>query len=210
MRTRIKTLGIVPVVSALLVCLFAASASAQQVFHRPASHPRYDVELEPLIEFGLADPPGAVTGLGIGFGLRAGIPILKRGLLPSRNDTLDLTFGLSWVYYGGGSPFRGDCTDRDGVPGVGAICVEVEDQAGNSNYWYLPVGAQWNLWLRRELSVFASLGLVAYLRNDEGDGLDFSVAPLAQVGARWHFERKMHLVVRLGYPTSSVGVGWFF
>lgn len=203
-----------PRLIALALTCFAATlastVSAQSYFKQPNAHPLYELELEPLIEFGLADPPGDGTGRGIGLGLRASTPLLKRGLLKRHNDTLDLSVGLSWVYYFGGSARRGSCSDREQVPGVGSICVEVGGEAGDSNYLYLPVGAQWNLWLHRKFSVMGTLGLAIYLRNDEGDNVDLGVGPLVQVGGRWRFRRDMHLTLRLGFPTSSIGLGWFF
>jgi hypothetical protein len=105
----------------------AADARADDLLiGRPGVHPDYVLELEPeaIILFGrpLDDGPGA--------GVRASIPFMKNGFVPSINNVPAITFGISRSPIGDGhAPF------------------------------YAPVALQWSFWLSQHWSVLGEGGV---------------------------------------------------
>lgn len=104
----------------------------------------------------------------IGLGVRVDIPIVPEGLLQSVNDDLAVTVGADLLF-------------DDGEVWVG-----------------IPVGLQWNFYIKREWSVFPELGLA--LLFGEGHHDDVGVEPLLAVGGRYHFSARNALVLRIGWP----------
>ncbi len=71
---------------------------------------------------------------------------------------------------------------------------------------YIPVVMQWNFWLTTHWSVFGEPG-IGIAANPEA-GRD-AFGPLLMVGGRYHFNDKVSLTMRIGYPAISVGASFF-
>jgi hypothetical protein len=66
---------------------------------------------------------------------------------------------------------------------------------------------QWNFWLSPHWSVFGEPGIgIAAHHESNRDTLN----PLFMAGGRFHFNDKIALTMRLGYPAFSVGASFFF
>ena len=75
-----------------------------------------------------------------------------------------------------------------------------------SGTFFIPVVMQWNFWLTTHWSVFGEPG-VGFAANT---GLDRDVFHLtAYLGGRYHFNDRISLTLRLGYPSLSVGASFF-
>lgn len=199
--------------SALVVGLAAGGVNGQTTIRQPGERVKYAFELEPHVAFGVFDPPGRPIGSGIGLGLRAAIPIVENGFVPTINNSIAISFGLDWLYYDGSALTVGRCARR--APSGGATvetCVDVEGPiGGSSHYVYIPTAMQWNFWLSDTFSAFGEPGTTLYYekgRFEERGHL--GIRPLLQVGGRWHFARRAMLTLRLGYPTQSLGVSMVF
>lgn len=151
----------------------------------------YSVELEPHFTFG---PENVYGDAGFGAGLRAGIPLVV-GHLGEVPDNLALSFGGDVVHYE-------NCF-------YGSDC--------GANYLMLPVAAQWNVFVARRVSLFGEGGLYVYKGWFSGcaDGQvgcsapsDFGVLPTIAVGGRIHLGDMTALTLRLGYPTTTIGVSF--
>lgn len=135
--------------------------------------------------------------LGIGF--RIDIPIIPDGFLSGRapEDEFVLSPGLDLMFF----DFDSDvCHNHDGRG----------DHCHDDNVGFWPVlMAQWNIYLNDTWSVFPELGIVFligddYRRGHRGHGdKDFFVTPAASIGARWHFNRRMSLLMRLNFPAGA-------
>lgn len=119
-----------------------------------------------------------------GAGLRLDIPIVPKGVVPSRRDELALSLGLDlqFVDFSEGE-------DDDGV-------LLVPHFAG-----------QWNFYLRRGWSVFPELGLAFVIGDDDHDysrrdSARVHVDGLIAFGARYHFAERMAVLLRAGWPTG--------
>jgi hypothetical protein len=110
---------------ALLLGSGRSARAEESTVSQPGAHPDYVVELEPemIVLFGqpLDDGPG--------IGVRASIPVMKNGFIPTINNVPAITFGLSRSPIGDGrAPF------------------------------YSPVALQWNFWLSPHWSVMGEAG----------------------------------------------------
>lgn len=157
----------------------------------PEQESTYSLEVEPHFTFG---PGDAYGGAGFGAGVRVGIPLIG-GHVGSVPDNLALSLGGDVVHYEN-CYFNGDCT---------------------ANYLMVPVAAQWNLFVARRISVFGEGGLYVYkgwfpgcVPGDLGCSApsDFGVLPTLAVGARFHLAEEAALTLRLGYPTTTLGVSF--
>ena len=72
--------------------------------------------------------------------------------------------------------------------------------------FFIPVVMQWNFWLSTHWSVFGEPG-VGFAANPEGNAgvLHFT----GYAGGRYHFNDRISLTMRLGYPSISVGASFF-
>jgi hypothetical protein len=68
---------------------------------------------------------------------------------------------------------------------------------------FIPVAMQWNFWLTTHWSVFGEPG-IGFAAN----GRDV-VHPVLMVGGRYHFNEKISLTMRIGYPAFSIGASFF-
>lgn len=71
---------------------------------------------------------------------------------------------------------------------------------------FIPVGMQWNFWLTNHWSVFGEPG-IGFAVN-KWTGAD-TVNPVIYVGGRYHFNDKVSLTMRIGYPYFSIGASFF-
>lgn len=179
----------------------APPAQADSIIKNPGDHPDYSVELEP---HGLLGWQRHWVGTGFGLGARASIPIVKNGFVKTINNNVAISFGLDWVRYS-------DCYYywRGSNYGCGA------------SYLLAPVAMQWNFWLTEKWSVFGEPGLYIYhgFYDDyycdprfigcryPGDRTSVDFAFYA--GGRFHFNDKVSLTMRIGYPTVSIGASFF-
>lgn len=187
--------------SFLAVAAASSDARAQSLIKTPGDHPSYSVELEPHGVLGWAH---LYASNGFGLGGRATIPIVDNGFVPSINNSVGISFGLDWVRYSGCyyRNFRG----ARGDIGCGA------------SFLLIPVAMQWNFWLTPKWSVFGEPGLYIYhgIFDDYCSGIAgcgyptrTSVEPAFYAGGRFHFNDKVSLTMRIGWPTASVGVSFF-
>ena len=172
--------------------LFLANeASAQLIIKNPGDHPPFRAELEPhavIVPWGgplgyrYVGPADRGYFAG-GAGFRATIKIVDP-VIPRLNNTIGITFGL-------------DITSCD-------YC-DYPYYQNRVSFW-TPVGAQWTFFLTRDWSVFGEPGLIL---QSSGFYRDVWVAPMFEVGGRWHFKDKITLTMRAGYPFVTVGVSFF-
>ena len=71
---------------------------------------------------------------------------------------------------------------------------------------FLPVVMQWNFWLSTHWSVFGEPG-VGFSPNAHKNRF---IHPVFMAGARYHFNEKIALTLRIGYPAATVGASFFF
>ena len=70
---------------------------------------------------------------------------------------------------------------------------------------YVPIVLQWNFWLSTHFSVFGEPGIAF----GSGRGSNGGVYPALFVGARFHFNDRIALTLRMGYPDVALGVSFF-
>jgi hypothetical protein len=188
--------SVVVACAAFLLLTFAAHpAHADDTIKQPGNHPAYDVELEP---HGLLDwwnNGYGTTGFGLGF--RASIPIVSNGFVPSINNSVAISFGGDWLHYGCYGAFNGCSAD----------------------YLDFPVTLQWNFYVSQHWSVFGEPGLYVYHAFFQDDcnlagaclahGAETGVLPAFFAGARYFFSDSISLTMRIGFPTTSIGVSFF-
>lgn len=170
--------------------LLANEANAQLIIKNPSDHPDFRAELEP---HGVIVPWGDSLGYGRGryfyrgYGFQGGVGFratikVADPVIPRLNNTIGVTFGLDFT----------NCE----------YCYAGREQF---SFW-TPIGAQWTFFLTRKWSVFADVGVVPF---SDGFYRNLWVAPMFEVGGRYHFRDKITLTMRLGFPFISVGVSFF-
>jgi len=182
----------------LAAVTLAGAASADVVVREEGYAPAryyetsyYPVEIEPHFTFGAENVYGVA---GFGGGLRIGVPLIggRVGRLP---DNFAISFGADILHYDN-CYFANDC---------------------GANYLMAPVAAQWNLFVARRVSVFAEAGAFLYkgwfdeCGPDNGGCAapsDFGVLPTVAVGGRVHIGRYSAFTLRIGYPTTTLGISF--
>jgi hypothetical protein len=181
-----------------IASITAASAPARaqsDIIRQPGEHPNYAVEIEPHFDLAwlpFAGYAGIGTDAGIGVGLRATIPIVKNGFIPTINNTWGIGFGGDIIYFGCGA---------DGCPGFWTL--------------YFPVVLQWNFYVAPRFSVFGEPGFsIDYafygdcmIANCKA-GNNFFPGFIFEVGGRYHINEHLALTARVGYPTITFGVSF--
>ncbi len=185
---------------------YGSSARADSTIRLPGDRAPYHVELEPHLVLDLIDPPGDGTGFGLGAGFRASFQIMREGFVRTINDSVAIGVGVDFAhYYGNGAVTPGTCAQYEAGPAGTNVCVRVSQTGGASNYAYFPVVMQWNFFLTHRWSVFGEPGLALYWFDYASVG----VSPVFDLGGRFHFNDRVTLTLRLGYPTTlSVGVSF--
>jgi hypothetical protein len=152
----------------------------------------YPIEIEPHFTFG---PENVYGSAGFGGGLRVGIPLVA-GHLGRVPDNLAISFGGDILHYDN-CYYTGYC---------------------GANYLMVPVAAQWNIFVARRVSIFGEGGAFLYkgwfdgCRPGDGPGCtapsDFGVLPTLAVGLRVHMGPAAAFTLRVGYPTTTLGVSF--
>jgi hypothetical protein len=185
---------------AAVVWLWPGSADAQ--IKRPGAHPKYDVEIEPHLFLQWAQEP--VWDEGVGFGLRASIPVIDNGPIPKLNNTFAISFGMDVAFFD-------DCGRRywRDYDYWGDNC-DAQD-------WQFPVAGQWNFFFTDIVSVAAEVGLsISHERVSweyecgggricEADDSDTDLEVVAWGGGRFMFGDTVGLFARIGTPYISIG-----
>lgn len=195
-----RSLAVAATLASLATLSSARVAHADDTIKHPGDHPDYHVEAEP---HGLLGWSGFYPGTGFGVGGRFTIPIVKNGFVPSINNSVGIGFGLDWLHYS-------SCYYNFGNRGYGCA----------ANYLQVPVVMQWNFFVAERWSVAGEPGLGIYhgfFDDDYCNGLPggciratrTGVYPIFHVMGRYHFNEKVSLTMRVGYPTISVGVSFF-
>lgn len=191
------------VLGAVCFSTLASGALADSTIRTPDDHPHYVVEIEPhgLLGWDI----GGYHTVGLGAGLRASIPIVRNGFIPTLNNMVAITFGADWLYFNG--------------------CYYYGNTCGGGHNFYFPVGLQWNFYVAKQWSVFGEPGAAPYyaafdsacdtIADPKARGIcqsyepnHFSVIPFFSVGARLHFNEHVTLTMRVGYPILGVGVSF--
>jgi hypothetical protein len=199
--------------AAAAVLLWPSAANAQ--IKQPGAHPDYVAELEPHLVLQWLEGPGWNDDVGFGLGFRATIPFFHNGPVKKINNNMGLTFGLDaaffsgcewgyWHYNWSWSAWHGDCSGSD---------------------WTFPVAMQWNFWLTPVVSVYGEPGFAishergtielppTYPGCDLPDGCEYdeshtTLEPVFWAGGRFLVSDSIGILVRLGIPYVSVGVGF--
>jgi len=152
----------------------------------------YPLEIEPHFAFG---PENVYGASGYGAGVRFGIPVAF-GHLGSVPQNLAVGLGADLLHYD-------NCY-------FGTNC--------GANYVLVPAVAQWNLFVTRPVNVFAEGGVYLYkgwfAGCGPGDGpgcappSDFGLLPTFALGGRFPVASSTALTLRIGYPTTTLGVSF--
>lgn len=192
------------------VALLSSQVAAQSTIKNPGQHPRYAVELEPHLNVGFFDPPGLDANNGFGPGLRLSFPVAPDGFLSRVNDSVAIGVGVDWVFYDAPESVRARCARFVDAPNDTRVCVELGDEAGHFDYFFVPVVMQWNFWLHKRASVFGEPGVALYYHELTNGEADLAGTLMLQLGGRWHFTDAMALTGRVGFPISSIGLSFLF
>lgn len=185
-----------------------STALADDTVKHEGDHPEYHVELEPHGVFGPYHR--LASDIGFGAGIRATIPIVQNGFIPSLNNNVGISFGLDFMHYSGTCGY---------FAGRGAFV----NYNCDGNELMFPVTLQWNFFVARNWSVGGEPGIYiyhwffdnyctannvpGYYCNDYPSATSVDAA-FFLVG-RYHFSEKASLTMRVGYPYISVGASFF-
>lgn len=182
----------VPFVAALAVASAPGVAHAQSIIKQPGEHPDYHVDIEPhgILGWGFY----GWGPIGFGGGARFSIPLCKNCFVPKINNNVAISFGADFAFY----PFV---------------------DAGFASPWFLflPVAMQWNFFLTKKWSVAAEpgitpwFGLYDYGTFCGGPGChNWAIWPSIAFVGRYHFNDKVALTMRIGFPEFfNVGVSFW-
>src|SRR5882757_9592984 len=210
MKARLRTFHApFAVLLALTIVLGSRTLRADDTIRRPGDHPKYAVEIEPHLLWGWTHYNYAPVD-GFGVGARFSIPIVENGFVSSINNSVAISFGVDWLHYSGSN-----CYFYLNDPRRPGPCYYV----GNANYLFFPVTMQWNFFVASHFSVFGEPGLAIYhgffdyctnvppgvpCANPSQTSVDFAF----YAGGRFYFNQDIALVLRIGYPTFSLGVSF--
>lgn len=193
-RLRSPLATIFGMVVALALFVVPQGARADDTIKNPGDHPSYAIEMEPHLSLGLSDIYGS-SGLGVGG--RFSVPVVQNGFVSTINNSVAVGFGLDLVHYS--SPYK------------------LNGRATSANYLFVPVVMQWNFFVARQWSVFGEPGIVLFHgffdvcggRAGCADPEQTGWRPAIYLGGRYHFNEKMALIMRVGYPAFSIGLSFF-
>jgi len=168
----------------------------------------YNLEIEPHLVAGLADPPGRGVGQGAGAGMRGSLVVSHLGFMRNGKDSVAVGFGVDFLHYSGDrNSLLGSCIRREPGPGGLSVCTEVDVPGAPRNYVFIPVVMQWSVWATPQFSAFAEPGLAAFFASHGGGA---GVAPHLALGGRFRPSEAVTLVLRIGWPTTTLGASFFF
>ena len=186
-------------------CLTLWMDSAHAQIRSPNRHPHYHVELEPHLVLQWTNQP-FWNDDGVGLGVRASIPVIDNGPVPSINNSFAIGFGLDWAHFDGCGPWNGACS---------------------ADSFMLPLVVQWNFYFTEWFSLFPELGLViehARLGWDgnvpqncarvngvnvcRGNASHTYVELALWLGARFAVSQSVAFTLRLGTPSILLGASF--
>lgn len=130
------------------------------------------------VRFDIHGSFGWYDDFGVGF--RADIPIVPTGIVDGVNDDLAISLGAEALYW------------YHGKTGFGV--------------WPMAL-LQWNFYLSEKWSIFPEVGVVLMFGPDRNRYWRTFAAPIAMFGARYHFNRRNALLLRVGWPAGlQVGI----
>ena len=179
-----RTTKLMIATAAAVAAAYAPAARAGDTTRRADEAPRYRIEIEPRADAGIDRVYGTTL---FGAGLQLAVPILKNGFLDGVNDNVAIAFGADILRYN-------DCVDR--------TC--------GGTFLVAPVAMQWNFFVADRFSVFGEPGVFFY-RGFFEQPLSRSRAgfgPVVDVGGRYHLSDRFALTLRVGYPTTSIGLSF--
>jgi hypothetical protein len=188
--------------------LFLAAGAAAAQIKEPGNHPRYGFELDPHILVQHDQAPFGDEGFGLG--LRATIPFMHNGPVPSINNNIGISFGADFAFFG----------DDDRCRRIGGVAY-LADECSGMNIWF-PVTGQWNFFFTPVVSVFGEVGLALQYQHWEWEGLcvegrrcswdstDIDGEFVFWGGGRFLFSDRAGMTVRLGWPYVSIGASILF
>ncbi|MDH5673159.1 MAG: hypothetical protein OEZ06_13470 [Myxococcales bacterium] len=138
---------------------------------------------------------------GFGVGFRIDIPIVPDGLIDGTDDELALSPGLDlffWDYSRRNYCYINNRGNR--------VCVDGRYNDG-VGFW-IPVPVQWNFYLNEHWSIFPELGLGLIWDEYYGDRDGrMRLRPMLSFGARYHFNNRNALLMRLSWPMGfQIGI----
>jgi hypothetical protein len=156
-------------------------------------HPQYAAEI---------DVHGSIAAfdkyfVGLGGGARVTWPIWEHAPFTRIDDTLGFGVGLDVIRYGAYHP-----NGQQKPPIVSTVA------------YYVPIYAQWNVWLGSRASIFLEPTLLYRFASyaDSCTGLPCAKAntwmPTASAGIRFRIVDHASINVRVGWPMVSVGGSW--
>lgn len=141
---------------------------------RPGHHTDYLIEVEAHGLVSTTDPPSSLAGRGVGVGGRVMVSVLGKGVLPGLNDSLAVGAGGDWV------------------------------ASSSDPHTWIPVVAQYNLWLVPRFSLFLEPG-VAFM---VGSGR--FIRPAVSIGGRYEVAKRIAIIARAGLPLATVGLSYLW
>jgi hypothetical protein len=177
-----------PLAVALVAGAFAsvaprtAQAKEEMILKQADQHPDYVAELDVHGVFAYGPTVGRYDVIGFGPGLHANFRLLKNGFIPDLNNNIALGVGAALVF--------------------------------DANYGDVrlvtPVVLQWNFWVSTHWSVFGEPGIAIEFPMSTPRGPEpVYLSPSLSVGGRYNFNDHVALVIRIGFPVTTVGVSFF-
>ena len=177
--------GLVVSAAVVLAASFApraARAEEQSIIKEDDQHPDYVAELDVHGVFAAGPTIGRYDVIGFGPGVQASFRLFNHGFLPNINDNVAIGVGAALVF------------DAN----YGAVRLVT------------PLVLQWNFWLTTHWSVFGEPGVaIGFPMSTPRGNEPLYLSPSFDVGARYNFNDHVALVIRLGFPVSTVGVSFF-
>jgi hypothetical protein len=156
-------------------------------------HPRYGAEIEAHMTVAAFDQ----FFVGLGSGVRVNVPIFRP--FKGFDNDLGVGFGLDVVRYGAYKPLD-----------------PIEPTLRLAAY-YVPLYAQWNVWLGSRASLFLEPTLLyryaefidsCTLPQNKTCAPTTRFTPTASVGVRFRIVDKVSGTVRVGWPMATLGASW--
>ncbi len=203
-----KTSQLIAPIALALATLTPSLVQAETIIKQPGAHPHYAFELEPHLLLAVDNPYWGNDGWGLG--LRAAVPIMHQGPISKINNNMAIGFGLDWASYGHcNDGYYGAHVDKYGLNWNGRDC--------SVNAVHVPVVLQWNFYITDIITAFGEPGFGVRHTWVSGDypcgngnvcrdsNSYTDLVPYFSVGAKFMFGRAAGLMVRVGYPTTTVG-----
>lgn len=185
LRKTFSTLTLGILATTVFLSVQPNDAWAAGTIKQPGNHNHYAWELEPQLVFRTNIPywDNGNNGnwSGVGPGVRVSIPLTHNGPIDTINNNIAISFGGAMTWHGNNS---------------------------NVTVLSIPVAFQWNFYLTEIISVLGEAGLNTPITFGNGTS-NFNVEPLFQGGGRFQWD-KVGVLVRIGYPSFSVGANFQF